>query len=101
MTRQNPGGHTRFDVSSFRKKVPLRWVAATLLLTTAALSIYLTMLDDTWLRVVMAGGDRIGLLAKERNIRLEADRAKTNPPTADVSGHTGNGSSPPLSDPQP
>ena len=100
MTRQNPGGHTHFDVSSLRRKVPLRWVAATLLLIMAALSIYLTMLDDTWLRVVMSGGDRIGLLAKERKLRLEADRAKSNSPPAEVSAPTVKGSSR-ASDPKP
>ncbi len=101
MTRENPGGHTHFDVSRLKRKIPLRWVAATLLLITAALSIYLTMLDDTWLRVAMAGGDRIGLLAKERRMRVEADRAKTTPKAVNGSTPSAPGSPAPASEPLP
>lgn len=80
MTRAHPMPRKLFSASSLQRNVPVRWVVATLLLTGGALAVRVTMLDDTWLRVFLAGGDRIGLLAKERQIRLEAHRAETIPP---------------------
>jgi len=62
--------------SSLQPNVRTRWVIATLSLVLGALAVRVTMLDDTWLRVFLAGGDRMGLLAKERNIRVEAQRVE-------------------------
>ncbi len=55
--------------------VPTRWVVATLLLVIGTLAVRVTMLDDSWLRLLLAGGDRMGQLASERRIRGDAQRA--------------------------
>ena len=86
MTSNHSGLRKHVAVASLKKKVPTRWVVATLVLVVAALAVRLTVLDDTWLRVLLAGGDRIGMLAKDRQSRMEKERAENALPAPEVSG---------------
>lgn len=79
----------------------MRWVVATLLLIVGALAVRVTMLDDTWLRLLLAGGDRIGLLAKERSLRAEAHRAEPNQPAVEALVPASQGAAPPAPKPLP
>lgn len=101
MTRRNPDPRTLSGMSSMQRKIRTRSVVATLLLIVGALAVRVTMLDDSWLRLVLAGGDRIGLLAKERHIRLEVDRAAKTSPAVELSAPEVKGTSPPVSAPEP
>lgn len=72
-------GHSRSEmpvrVSTLHRIVRPRWIVITLCMLLGALAVRITMLDDSWLRVLLAGGDRIGLLARERRIHLEQEHA--------------------------
>lgn len=64
-------------------RIPARWAIATLLIVAASLLVRVTLLDDQWLRLMLAGGDGLGLVAKERRARLDEQAPPEPAPTVD------------------
>lgn len=72
MTDEQSWPRVTFVMSKLRQTVPARWRISILLLMLGALTVRVTMLDDTWIRLLLVGGDRMGLVAKEHDARLKA-----------------------------
>ena len=72
MTGELSWPRVSFVMSKLRQSVPARWRVSILLLMLGALTVRVTMLDDTWIRLLLVGGDRMGLVAKDHDARLKA-----------------------------
>lgn len=64
-------------LSRLRQDVPARWRITILLLILGAIIVRVTMLDDSWLHLMLVGGDPMGLVAREHDARLKAKSAES------------------------